>query len=95
MVNRAASAEELPGRTTGALAVLRRLWRRWKLIARRIGNVQARILLMIFYLVVLAPFALIVRWATDPMAIKPGTARGWRDRREERGSLLERAARQS
>ena len=95
LMNRAASAQELSVRGTGSLEMLRRLWEQWKRIARRIGDVQARVLLMIFYLVVLAPFALIVRWATDPLAIKPGTPRGWRTRREERGSLLERATKQS
>jgi hypothetical protein len=88
-------SEKQPARGAGYLEVFWRLWERWKRIARRIGDFQARILLIVFYFVVLAPFALVVRWTTDPMAIKPKTQRGWRNRREERGSLLERASRQS
>ncbi len=85
---------EEPARGTGFLELLRRVWQRWKRIARRIGDVQARILLIVFYFTVLAPFALVVRWATDPLAIKPGTPQGWRNRRDERGTLRERATRQ-
>jgi hypothetical protein len=50
-----------------ARAPLRRLWVGWKRIARRIGDVQARIMLTIFYAVIVAPFALAVRALSDPM----------------------------
>ncbi|HKD68837.1 MAG TPA: hypothetical protein VKB84_18480 [Candidatus Binataceae bacterium] len=53
------------------------LWAAWKKIARKIGDFQARILLTIFYFVLLAPFALVVRRTSDPLAIKPGAQRGW------------------
>jgi len=48
-------------------APLRRLWEGWKRIVRRIGDVQARVMLTIFYAVILAPFALAVRAVSDPM----------------------------
>lgn len=57
---------------------LRRAWRAWKAIARRIGDFQARAILTVLYFVPLAPFALAVKWMTDPMAIKPDTPKGWR-----------------
>ncbi len=53
------------------------LWAAWKRVARKIGDFQARVLLTIFYFVLLAPFALIVRRTSDPLAVKPGTPRGW------------------
>lgn len=84
-----------PARGMGHQNVFRHLWEQWKRIARRIGDFQARVLLILFYFVILAPFALVVRWATDPLAIKPGTLKGWRNRSEERGTLQERATRQS
>ena len=37
----------------------RAVWRWWTRVARRIGDVQARILLSIFYYVILGPFALV------------------------------------
>jgi len=57
-----------------------RLWHAWKRIARKIGGFQARALLTVVYFTVVAPFGLVVRWATDPLALKPRTPRGWRAR---------------
>ena len=72
----------------------RRLWQSWKAIARRIGDVQARIVLAVFYFVVLAPFALLLRVTSDPLAIRRATRRGWQPRVESPGTALERAQRQ-
>src|SRR5262249_37750725 len=53
---------------------LRRLWQGWKRFGRKMGDFQARIFLTIFYFVILAPFALVMRLA-DPLGLKkPG---GW------------------
>lgn len=75
--------------------MLRRLWEAWKRVGRRIGDFQARLLLSVFYFVVVAPFALAVRWAGDPMALRPGAARGWHLRPPVGGGdPLARASRQ-
>jgi hypothetical protein len=74
------------------LSGVRALWEGWKRVAKRIGDVQARILLTIFYFLILAPFALVVRWRMDPLAIK--TAAGWRSKEVTPGTPLERASRQ-
>jgi hypothetical protein len=71
---------------------LRALWEGWRRVAKRIGDVQARILLTVFYFLILAPFALVVRWRMDPLAIK--TAAGWRPKEGTPGNPLERASRQ-
>jgi hypothetical protein len=42
--------------TTRPATFLRRLWEGWKRMARRIGDLQARVMLTIFYVVILAPF---------------------------------------
>ncbi len=53
----------------------KRLWEAWKRVALRIGNFQARVLLMLFYAVLVLPFGLVVRWAADPLRTKhPPTA---------------------
>jgi hypothetical protein len=70
-------------------------WKAWRRLARRIGDAQARVLLTVFYFVVLGPFALALRWRSDPLAIKPGAPAGWRPRREPEEPLLVRAQRQS
>lgn len=71
-----------------------RLWERWKRFGKRIGDFQARALLSIFYFIILAPFALIIRWVSDPLAIKTKTSRGWQVKGEGEGSPRERASRQ-
>jgi hypothetical protein len=72
---------------------LRRAWQTWKAIAHKIGDFQARVILTILYFLPLAPFALAVKWSTDPMAIKPGTLKGWRPA-PDIGPPVEAAARQ-
>ena len=59
-----------------ARLLLKSVWGAWKRVARKIGNFQARVLLSVFYSLILAPFALAVRWGGDPLAIKPGSPRG-------------------
>lgn len=50
--------------------MLRRLWEGWKRVGRAIGNFQARVLLTIFYIVLVAPLGLFVRVFADPMKIR-------------------------
>jgi len=52
------------------LKMLKRLWEGWKVIAHKIGNFQARVLLTIFYGVLVLPFGLVVRLFADPLRIK-------------------------
>ena len=72
----------------------RSLWELWKRAAKTIGDFQARVLLTLFYFVILAPFALAVRWGSDPLALKAGAPRGWHPRGEETNALLDRATKQ-
>ena len=74
---------------------VRRLWERWKHIARKIGDFQARALMTLFYFLILGPLALILRWRSDPLAIKAGTARGWNRLEGKAGEPMEQARRQS
>ncbi len=74
---------------------LKRFGERWTRFGRAVGNFQARLLLSIFYYVVLSPFALVVRWCSDPLAIKPRSAKGWQHRETDDSSPKDRALRQS
>lgn len=73
----------------------RRLWEGWKRIARKIGDFNARVILTIFYFILLMPFALLIKLLTDPLEIKKKAHKGWHVR-EEKGDIppLERAERQ-
>jgi hypothetical protein len=72
---------------------VRRLWQGWKRIAHKIGDVQARVLLTVFYFLIVAPFALAIRFFADPLSLKPRTAKGWRPR-PPAARALEQARRQ-
>jgi hypothetical protein len=76
------------------MSSLRAAWRWWTRVARRIGDFQARIILTVFYYVILAPFALILRRG-DPLGIGAGAPRGWRPREATARSIAEQAQRQS
>lgn len=48
----------------------RRWLDRWMAFLRRIGNVQAWIILSLFYVVILSPFGFIYRFAADPLRLR-------------------------
>jgi hypothetical protein len=58
------------------------------------GDIQARALLTFFYFVLLSPFAFAVRRWSDPLAIKPNTAKGWHTREQSDLTPAEQATRQ-
>ena len=72
---------------------LKRFWEGWKRVAKKIGDFQARLILGIFYFVILAPFSVIVR-ASDPLMIGSKTPKGWHDKSQENAQALEKATRQ-
>lgn len=51
--------------------LLGQVWRRWKAIAQVIGDFQARILLTLFYFILLTPGGIVVRAVSDPLRLKP------------------------
>lgn len=71
---------------------LRDLWQRWKRTAHRIGDAQARFILTVFYLLILAPFALVIRFWSDPLRLKRSP--GWIPRGGEARDAVERAREQ-
>ena len=75
-------------------AAARAVWRWWTRVARRIGEVQARVLLSMFYYTILGPFALVLR-RSDPLRIRPGALRGWLRREVVGDAIAEQARRQS
>jgi hypothetical protein len=50
--------------------MIKRIWEAWKRIAHKIGNFQARLLLTIFYAIVVLPFGVAARLFSDPLQIK-------------------------
>jgi hypothetical protein len=48
----------------------RRLWQRWKVIALKIGDVQARLILGLLYFLLVGPIALVRRLMADPLGLR-------------------------
>ena len=71
-------------------------WSRWRELSQKAADVQARVLLTVFYFTLLAPFALLVRLSSDPLGTKRhAEGPAWTPRRErDRGSELDGARRQ-
>lgn len=62
------------------LALRERLWNRLLAIAKRLGHVQAWLILTLFYFVILAPVALIYRLAADPLHVRRASGSIWQKR---------------
>lgn len=46
------------------------LWRRWLVVAHAMGRVNSHIVMMLVYFVFMTPFALAVKWFTDPLRLR-------------------------
>jgi len=75
--------------------MIKRFWQRWKAFAHVIGNFQARLLLSLFYFLLLSPFGLGVKLFSDPLRVKKRTLPHWISRRVENNEPWEKARRQS
>jgi hypothetical protein len=78
----------------GVKPAARAAWRWWTRVAHRIGDFQARVLLSVFYYLILGPFALVLR-RSDPLGIARGATPGWHPRGAATRPIAEQARRQS
>lgn len=73
---------------------LTRFWETWKRTARRIADFQARLLLTLFYFVFFSPFALLVKWFSDPLMLKNHEPPQWHNSIPSSDTHLGRVRRQ-
>ena len=66
---------------------VRAAWEHWKKIGHAVGVVQTRILMVIFYFIVVLPIGLITRLAGDPLHLKPPPEGNWTAHRHEEPSV--------
>lgn len=52
------------------MVILKAIWRWWRPVARKIGNWQARIFLMLFYFLFISPVAITIKLFSDPLNLK-------------------------
>ena len=79
---------------TKKFTMLRALWEAWKRLGRRLADYQVRGLLIVFYFLILAPFALAVRWKSDPLGIKGTHDPGWESTPAKQIGPMDEARRQ-
>jgi hypothetical protein len=77
------------------MTLLKALWETWKIVARKIGDFQARALLSFFYFVLLGPFAFVVKTFSDPLSLRPARVPDWLNRPRIDDEPLIHAKRQS
>lgn len=68
---------------------LKRLWESWKALGLRMGNYQSRVLLALFYFLMVTPFGVGVRAFSDPLRMKARSAESAWVTREKSGTDLE------
>lgn len=59
-----------PARSKGT-EMLGRLWAKWKVLAQKIGDFQARVILTLLYFVILGPMAILFKVFRDPLGLRP------------------------
>lgn len=69
-------------------------WSRWQALSKKAGELQARIILTIFYFTVALPFGLALTYLADPLRLREQNREsGWHER-QTRDLTLEDAKRQ-
>ncbi len=69
--------------------MLKQLWLGWKAVARRIGDIQSRLLLTLFYFLAVAPFAIGVKLFADPLNLAEKDHSNWVSRMVRKKGLEE------
>jgi hypothetical protein len=68
--------------------LVRRLWRKWIHFGHRMGSFQSRVLLSFFFFIIVSPFALAVKWFSDPLRIKRQEQdTHWHTRKDEKQNI--------
>ncbi len=65
------------------MEALRKIWHGWKRFGQIIGDFLGRLVLTIFYFTLFVPFALIVRFLMDPLALRTTGQSKWLERKTQ------------
>jgi hypothetical protein len=74
--------------------LIKKLWEKWKAFGHKVGNFQARLILTIFYFVVISPFAAVVKFLSKPLRLKMLHSSNWLPNQAGDEGILVRARRQ-
>ena len=70
------------------------LWSRWKILALAVGTFQSRMLLSLFYFLVIPPFAAIIKIFSDPLGLKKSPPAKWYPKEVRQEDLSKESKRQ-
>lgn len=73
---------------------VRILWGRWKIIALKVGTFQSRMLLALFYFLVIPPFAAIIKIFSDPLRLKKSPPVKWHPKEAGQEDFFQESKRQ-
>lgn len=73
--------------SAGPLSFLRMAWTRWKKIARAIGVVQTRILMVSVYFIFVVPVGIVMRLKGDPLRLKRPAGSNWAPHHDEEATI--------
>ena len=71
------------------MPILKKIWSKWKIIAHRIGVFQSRVILTIFYFILLLPVGIIFSLFKDGLNIKSEKKSTWLLKRKQSQTLEE------
>ncbi len=57
------------------MKAIKLVWKKWLKVAQAIGNFQAQVILSLFYLLIMAPVAVLFRLFADPLRLRRRGAR--------------------
>ena len=68
--------------------ILYNLWQNWKEFSKRMGSFQSRLMLSMFFFIVVSPFAIAVKLFSDPLNIKYRRAESyWLSKKENKADI--------
>ncbi len=76
------------------MAVIKIFWEKWKTFGHKVGNFQARLILSLFYFIVIFPFGMVVKYVSKPLRLEPSNTSNWLVQSGEAEDVLARARRQ-
>lgn len=71
------------------MKLLKKIWKKWRALAFKIGTFQARVILTVFYFTILLPFSLGVTLFSQKMVKRKPKTTLWRQWTEKSDSLEE------
>jgi hypothetical protein len=71
------------------MKVLKKAWARWKIIAHHIGVFQSRVILTLFYFILLLPIGLVFSLFKDALEIKKSYPTAWKIKDKQSATMEE------